>query len=171
MKPVRGMTMVELLIAIAIMAVLAGLGYPVITSMVARARAAGCHSNLRSLGIAMEGYLQDHQQQMPTWQVGRSSKRGTDQVMEIGLLPYVDSTEVFHCPADSKQFRKTGSSYFWNSTQNGLTPSKLAFFGAKNRPDLIPLISDKEAWHPNETTHFLYADSSSSNRLRYTVNP
>ncbi len=86
--------------------------------------------------------------------------------MDTVLASYFESAEAFHCPADKVQFAKNGCSYSWNSYQSGKHVSKLYFFGI--RPESIPLITDKEAWHPGGT-NFLYADLSSSNKPRFGV--
>ncbi len=165
----RGLTLVELLVVLAILAVLVGVAVPVSLSMVAKGREAACLSNLRSIGVGLQGYLQDHNQMLPTLALGRSSRSSQELVLETVLLPYVGGGEdVFHCPADKVQFQQTGSSYNWNLTQNGLHISKVAFFGIEDRPEAVPLVSDKEAWHPGGT-NFLYADSSVSNKLRFAT--
>lgn len=164
----RGFTLVEMLIVLAVVAVLAGVGYPLGRSMVDKGREAACVNQLRTLGAALQGYLQDHGERMPEMTSMRASKTEEAAVLEIVLLPYAGSPGAFRCPADHEQFEKTGSSYLWNSTQNGLHVSQLAFFGIKDRPDRIPLIIDKEAWHPHGS-NFLYADFSSSNRPRFVA--
>jgi prepilin-type N-terminal cleavage/methylation domain-containing protein/prepilin-type processing-associated H-X9-DG protein len=163
-----GFTLVEVLVVVAIIAVLAGVVVPVSLSMVAKGREAACLSNMRSIGVGLQGYLQDHNQMLPTLALGRSDKNSAEPVLETVLLPYVGSEDVFQCPADKEQFAKTGSSYNWNITQNGLHISKVAFFGIEDRPESVPLVSDKEAWHPGGT-NFLYADSSASNKLRFAT--
>jgi prepilin-type N-terminal cleavage/methylation domain-containing protein/prepilin-type processing-associated H-X9-DG protein len=163
-----GFTLTEMLVVLAIIGILAGVAYPISRSMVGKAREAACLTNLRSLGVGLQGYLQEHNNMMPALVQGRASKLDEQPVLETILLPYLESEEAFHCPADQKEFSKTGSSYFWNATQSGLHVSKLAIFGIKDRPDKVPLIYDKEAWHPNKV-NFLYADMSSSNKFRTTV--
>jgi prepilin-type N-terminal cleavage/methylation domain-containing protein/prepilin-type processing-associated H-X9-DG protein len=166
MRKFRGFTMVELLVVIAIIAALAGIGYPVARSFIAKSHEAACLGNLRSLGVALQGYLQEHNQIMPDLQIARASKSEDVAVLDTVLLPYLESPEAFHCPADKIEFEKTGSSYSWNTTQNKRHISELYFFGV--REDVIPLITDKESWHPGGT-NFLFADLSSSNKPRFAV--
>jgi prepilin-type N-terminal cleavage/methylation domain-containing protein/prepilin-type processing-associated H-X9-DG protein len=164
----RGFTLTELLVVIAILAALVGVAAPVSLSMIAKSREASCLGNLRQIGAGLQAYISDNNQRMPILALGRASKSSVEPVLETVLLPYVGSADVFRCPADQKQYEDTGSSYNWNITQNGLHITKLAFFGIEDRPELIPLISDKESWHPNGT-NFLYADSSSSNKARFVT--
>ena len=164
----RGFTLLELIIAIAIIAVLGAIAVPVTLSMLANSREAACLGNLRSIGIGLQGYLQDHNDRLPVLELGRSDKSEDIPVLETVLLEYTGSPEVFHCPEDREQFRKTGSSYNWNVTQNGRHMSKVDFFGIENRPESVPLVSDKEAWHPGGT-NFLYADFSGSSDVRFST--
>jgi prepilin-type N-terminal cleavage/methylation domain-containing protein/prepilin-type processing-associated H-X9-DG protein len=163
-----GFTLVEMLVVIAIIAVLAGIGYPVTQSFIGKSREAACLDKLRALGVGLQQYLQDHGDKMPELEALRAAKTDDVPVLEVVLLPYLETAEAFQCPADQAIFAKSGSSYLWNSTQNGLPASKLVFFGIKDRPDKIPLIIDKEAWHPHGT-NFLFADLGSSNKPRFAA--
>lgn len=168
MMKTRGFTLVELLIVVAIIATLLGIGFPVTRSLVGKSREAKCLNNLRSLGVALQSHIQEHANTLPDLQAGRASKTEDVPVLDVVLLPYLETPDAFLCPADSKEFAKSGCSYLWNSTQSGLPTSQLSFFGITDRPDKIPLITDKEAWHPSGT-NFLYADLSSSNKPRFAV--
>ena len=169
MMKARGFTLTELLITLAVIAALAGVAYPVGRSLLAKSREAACLGQLRALGVALQGYLQDHQQTLPDIAVGRSSRDEEVPVLETVLLPYVESSEAFKCPQDREQYIKSASSYAWNSTQSGRRISELGFFGIdENRPQQIPLIADKESWHPSGT-NVLYADMTSANQLRFTA--
>ena len=166
----RGFTLTEMLVALLIVAVLAGIAWPVGRSMVARSKQAACLTKLRSIGIGLESYLADHNQILPPLEAGRASTREEFPVLETVLLPYMEgSKEAFHCPADHKVFARCGSSYLWNSTQSGRHVNQLAFFGEKARPERIPLVTDKEDWHPNGV-NFLYADQSTSTEVRFSTN-
>ena len=138
MKP-RGFTLIELLVVIAIVAVLGAVGFAIGKTVLGSSREAACLNQLRTLGTALESYLQDNNQTLPTLAAGRSSKEEDTPVLETILLPYLENLEAFHCPQDRKQFAKSGSSYLWNSTQSGLKTSQLSFFGIQDRPDKIPL--------------------------------
>lgn len=168
MKPIRkcGFTLTELLVTIVIIAVLSAIAVPVALSLVEKSRQATCIGNLRQIGVGLQMYLGDNNDHLPELAMGRTSKSSDEPVLETVLLGYVESEEVFHCPSDKTEFRKSGSSYNWNITQNGRDIAELSFFGNDNRPELIPLVSDKEAWH-REKTNFLYADSSASNKVRF----
>lgn len=61
----RGFTLVELLVVVAIVAVLAGLLLPALGSAKAAARRAGCLSNLRQVGLAITLYAGDHDGRIP----------------------------------------------------------------------------------------------------------
>ena len=166
----RGFTLVETMVALGIVVILAGVIWPFTSYYLGRAREASCLQNLNVIGAGLQQYLQDHGDVLPTLKPGRTSKELDVPVMDTELLGYVGNANVFHCPADAKQFRKTGSSYFWNSALNGMAVSKASFFGLRNSPEEIPLASDKESWHPNEV-NILYADSSTSTsaKMRFTA--
>lgn len=165
-----GFTMVELLVVIAIIAVLGGIVYAVSVPMIAKSRQTACLNHLRSIGVALQGYVQDNNQRLPEMEAGRSSKNEDVLVMDTVLAPFLENPEAFRCPQDKEFFDKSGCSYLWNNTQSGRLITELSFFGIEDRPDKIPLISDKEAWHP-DGTNFLYADLSSSSRVRFTAGP
>jgi prepilin-type N-terminal cleavage/methylation domain-containing protein len=162
----RGFTLTELLVVLAVIGTLAGIGIPLARSFIARSREAACLNNLRSLGVGLESYLQDHNGILPPLKVGRVSKTDDAPVLETVLLPYLSSAEAFRCPADNVQFEKSGCSYSWNFFVSDKRLAEVFVFGL--RSNQIPLISDKEAWHPSGT-NFLYADQTSSNKARFAT--
>lgn len=165
----RGFTLTEVLVTIVIIAVLSAIAVPVSLSMVEKSRQATCIGNLRQIGTGLQMYLGDNNDVLPVLALGRSSKDSEEPVLETVLAGYLEGEEVFHCPSDKHEFRKTGCSYNWNITQNGRSVSELSFLGNDERPERIPLVSDKEAWH-NDNTNFLYADSTASTKVRFISN-
>jgi len=93
----RGFTLVELLVVIAIVAVLAALLFPVFSSARAKARESVCTSNLRQLHLAMEMYLQDHDEVFPTSYVATTT--GPYTSWRQAISPYVRNSDVFLCPS------------------------------------------------------------------------
>ncbi|MGC4016257.1 MAG: type II secretion system protein [Luteolibacter sp.] len=167
----RGFTLVELLVTITIIIVLASLSVPLVRRGIAKSRQAACMGKLRNIGVALESYLQDHNRKMPELAAARSSKDEEVKVLETELEPYLPAKDSFQCPADAKEFKKTGSSYIWNSSVNGQLASNLSFLGKDGRPQAIPLVADKESWHPEpKGTNILYADFTASSDLRFTTN-
>jgi len=166
-----GFTLTELLVVLLIIAVLAAIAVPITKSVLARSRMAACLSNLRQIGIGLESYLQDHADTLPNVAAGRKSKLEDVPVLETELASYLTNPETFHCPADHKVFKESGCSYIWNSTQSGRNRFRLEFFGKSGNDKRIPLVIDKEDWHPGENgSNFLYADLSASNKVKFGVN-
>lgn len=85
MKRKSGITLLELLTVVAIIALLMALMLPVIHGARARAHRTACSSNLHQLAAAVVMYRNDY------------SKLPSAQVL---LLPYVKDTRIFACPAD-----------------------------------------------------------------------
>ena len=61
----RGFTLIEMLVVIAIIVVLAGILFPVISKARDKARQATCISNQRQIAITLMGYAQDHDERLP----------------------------------------------------------------------------------------------------------
>ena len=63
----RGFTLIELLVVIAIIAILAAILFPVFAQAREAARKASCLSNCKQLGLAMQMYAQDYDENLPGW--------------------------------------------------------------------------------------------------------
>lgn len=108
-------TLIELLTVIAIIAVLAGLLFPVFMTARAKAREISCVSNLRQVGLAIRMYAQDYDELYP-WAVDPTDKYTPEiwapypefqaqipfmPMMHEALQPYVRSKDLFRCPSDT----------------------------------------------------------------------
>jgi prepilin-type N-terminal cleavage/methylation domain-containing protein/prepilin-type processing-associated H-X9-DG protein len=173
----RAFTLIELIAVIAIVAILAALAFPVTARVTQGAKAAGCISNLNSIGVALNLYLGEHNQIMPSLQAGRATTSGTSSnipVIDNTLNAYARDPRVFACPADNAGlYASTGTSYFWNSAIDGQSTANLHFiFNSNNQhASLIPLLSDKQAFHPYATNkvNLLYADGHASQDLNFVT--
>lgn len=81
----QGFTLIELLVVIAIMAILAALLFPSIAGAIDRAKIAKCMSNLRQIGIAVAGYADSNNQDLPINSPGPSSKHDLWGMDAVGL--------------------------------------------------------------------------------------
>jgi prepilin-type N-terminal cleavage/methylation domain-containing protein/prepilin-type processing-associated H-X9-DG protein len=173
----RAFTLIELIAVISIIAILVAIAFPVSSHVVQGAKAAGCVSNLRGLGVALNLYLGEHNQVMPNLLAGRSSTSGTSQnlpVIDNTLNTYARDPRVFACPADNAGLAaSTGTSYFWNSAIDGQSTAHLHFILNSNSQSAgeIPLLSDKQGFHPyaSNKVNLLYADGHATQDLNFTT--
>jgi prepilin-type N-terminal cleavage/methylation domain-containing protein/prepilin-type processing-associated H-X9-DG protein len=166
----RGFTLVEILVSIGIITVIAALAIPSFRIAQARAGSAKCVSHLRSLGVALNLYLADHQMIMPDIEAGRALKTEEVPVIDNTLDGYVDDQAVFTCPAGRRIAEKSGTSYYWNSALRGQSVASLSLFWLKD-PTRIPVLVDKEGWHQyvKDKVNHLFADGHVANELRLIV--
>jgi prepilin-type N-terminal cleavage/methylation domain-containing protein len=160
--PRRAFTLVEMLVVVAIIAVLAGILFPVFSRSREQARKTGCTSNLSQIGKAVLLYSADAGEFLP--QVDpREDNDGTswDQCppLHVVLGSYAKSTAIFRCPSDATWYRSLAegghgwgvTSYGWVVLFNGTgiaDPQPLddpTFLGVDLRP--YPYLLDAENFH------------------------
>jgi prepilin-type N-terminal cleavage/methylation domain-containing protein/prepilin-type processing-associated H-X9-DG protein len=167
-------TLVELIVVIAIVAVLTALAIPASSRVIQAGKTSSCFSNLHQLGVALNLYLADHNQVMPMLAAGRKSISENVPVIDNTLTQYVNDPKVFACPADNAGLAAaTGTSYYWNSALSGQTMTNLHFMLLSQSTSEIPILSDKQGFHPYESNkvNLLYADGHASADVRFLTSP
>ena len=158
-----GFTLIELLVVLAIIGILAGLLLPTLGRAKATAKGIACLSNLHQVGIALQLYVGDNNNRMPTMYDRTNSTLFAGPSPDMVLSNQLANANVLRCPADQWQvFETSGSSYSWMSALNGQSASSLNLYGIEQETR-IPLMFDKEkAFHSargaGREINFLYAD-------------
>jgi len=172
----EGFTLIELMVVVAVIAILASLAVPVYKRVIQSGRATACVSNLRQISVGLGAYLGDHNNVMPTLQTARASISVNVPVIDNTLSTYLTNPKVFACPADVNGFaQSTGTSYFWNVAINGQTATNLSFLpqilASQNTqlPSQIPIMADKEGFHPYmaNKVNVLYADGHATKDISF----
>lgn len=92
-------TLIELLVVISIIAILASIALPVFNSATEKARAASDAANLKNIGLGINAYLNDNEDQM-------FGAGGTDAWPTTLQKKYVPDWKVFHSPFDRREKRE-----------------------------------------------------------------
>lgn len=139
----RGFTLIEILIVIAIIALLTAILFPVFSAARENARRVSCISNLRQIGMGLMQYTQDYDEHNTRQWVGSSGD--SDAISSYkwmdAIFPYVKSEQLFDCPShalpshvetriyDKYQFR-TGRKW-------GSYAANLAYYDVDLDPDPV----------------------------------
>ena len=115
---VRAFSLVELLVVMAIIALLASLLLPSLSGAQAKGRQIACLNNLRQMQLAWTMYLGEHNNTMPenkmtgsglldcvsttnSWVTGNAQASADPLLIKQGsIFPYTPNLQVYRCPAD-----------------------------------------------------------------------
>lgn len=105
MKQRNAFTLIELLIVIAIIAILAAMLFPVMAQAKVAAKRASSISNMKQIGVALQVYLADYDDATPPLYYFDSNNTVIPSAQgfyywPLLLLPYAKSEDIFLCPAD-----------------------------------------------------------------------
>ena len=168
---------------ISIISILAALLLPALSRAKESGRATVCLSNLRQIGIALQVYVADNNNKLPSMSdiyPGVTNQfPGPDMVLSNAL----GNLRVLHCPSDRWPgdktlpyaqksptfFEQTGCSFAWNTFLNGQDADRFNVLGLQFDPHHMPLFWDKEKFHlargESKAKNFLYADGHIKNLL------
>ena len=90
----KGFTLVELLIVIAIIALLAAILFPVFARARESARRSSCQSNQKQLALGLLAYTNDYDERFPAI---------TAETWFVQIQPYVKSQQVLRCPSAPRE--------------------------------------------------------------------
>jgi prepilin-type N-terminal cleavage/methylation domain-containing protein len=93
----RGLTIVELLVVLAIVAVSLALGLPAIQHSIQDARRSQCKNNMKQLGLALHNYHEVYAALAPGW-ISRDGTPGTGarSGWQVAILPFVDQAPLYN---------------------------------------------------------------------------
>jgi prepilin-type N-terminal cleavage/methylation domain-containing protein/prepilin-type processing-associated H-X9-DG protein len=92
-------TLIEMIVVLAVIAIMASITYPVYTSISEHAKATKDMSNLRQIGLLMQTYLNDKDQILPVTAIWP----GTNANPTSGLYPkYLGTRKIFQSPFDKR---------------------------------------------------------------------
>ena len=104
----RAFTLVEILIVVALVAMLAAFLWPVFERMRSGRNKASCQSNLKQIGLGLMQYIRDYDEKWPPARA--TSLTGWSDV----VMPYIKSEQIFQCPAWGRTDAQFSTDYFYN---------------------------------------------------------
>ncbi len=163
-------TLLELVVVVSVILVLALIAYPATQYVLQGSRATACTGNLRQLAVGLGLFLADNNQHMPELRAARAQLSDEVPVIDNTLDRYLSDKRVFACPGDKARLWQTsGTSYYWNVALNGQSLASLNFLHVVEDHSRIPVLSDKEAFHPytENKVNLLYADGHATKEAKF----
>ena len=173
MKRLRAFTLVELIVVIAIIAILVGLTIPNVTRVINKSRNVVCMNNLRQIGTAVRLYITDNDNTFPTIEMSPNETPIYPPEVEAKpmletLIPYGVTLNTLRCPRDVttvNYFGSVSNSYQWLprvDDENGIAPMIYRRGTARlAKPSRVRIVCDQEAVHDG-LVNWLFADGSVS---------
>lgn len=112
----KAFTLIEMLVVIAIIAILAGLLMPALTRARKEARKTHCLNNQKQVGIYLAMYAMDHRGRYPSVSFPHVDGRAYDSSLSIAQLwpDYADNQELFHCVMTNHEVSLIAEDVFGN---------------------------------------------------------
>ncbi len=161
----RGFSLVELIVVIAVIAVLLSITVPVISKVRQMAYRMRCRTNLHGIAHGLRMFLDDNDNFMPDACRMPSLKLNDKKPITHFLDEYVDNNDVYCCPADlnKEYFKREGTSYEFNAMLAGKQVSKTFLVTkGKQKEKNIHVLNDYKPFHGEAgkpgAVNYLYAD-------------
>lgn len=156
----RALTLVEVLVVFAIVAVLTGLLLAAVPQVRKSAERIECAANLHQIGLAFQMYRDNHGGQFPAAARVPSVTPELPSIAQA-LETYTEGRRIFRCPSDARYFAAEGVSYEYpGEFRGGVTLETLQAQGRAS--DRLWLLHDFDAVHGSRHSatarNFLYAD-------------
>ncbi|BCM88382.1 hypothetical protein IAD21_00213 [Abditibacteriota bacterium] len=166
-------TLIEVLVVVAIIAILAAILFPVFARARENARRSTCQSNLRQIALGIAQYVQDYDEKFPLGVVNRTLLPTTGTyAWGDAVQTYIKSLQVYQCPSEPIPadpdprvgFNNTISGYMDYGYNASFWARRGTFNAAGDcydgQPLLRPTVSLADLEHPSLTV--LVADGSST---------
>lgn len=158
----RGFSLIELLVVMAILAILVAFLLPALQKAREKGRQAVCANNLRQIGLAFHMYANDWNGWLPYDNV---NKGGSDFTWDRTLMPYLNAGDpnnfyqrthikIVHCPSD-RIVRRT------NFGPRSYTMNRYLSWGAN--PIFLKIIAVHQIKYPSKTVFLCEAWSAVKN--------
>ena len=160
----KGFSLIELLTVIAIIAILAGIIFPVFSSAKEKARTTVCQSNLKQLALAAMMYADDNNKCYPPAYNSRMHVWTNENVL---YYQYVKNREIFYCPdspyteglsevpwgikaADEESYKRASTmNYTANINLMGFNNHGFKYTKVKTPANVIIVMDGGSAYLPN----------------------
>jgi prepilin-type N-terminal cleavage/methylation domain-containing protein/prepilin-type processing-associated H-X9-DG protein len=168
----RRFTLIELLAAIAIIAILMGLLLQGVNLAKRKSRMSVCAGQLRQIGMAVHMYANSYEDYLPNAsRLTPDTTTGRDSLKNL-LAGEITEDAVYHCPADTEPdslFADVGTSYEWNSFVSGkrIDRSTFTILDIEIKP---PIVGDGDPFHENVGRNYLYPDGHVSQNFEVLIN-
>lgn len=148
----HAISILEVLVAVGIVALLAALLLASVSRTRASARSVECLSNLRQIGVGFQSYALDNLGRFP-------DPLAQATTWEAVLRSYLSSLKLLRCPADEEVYPTLGSSYDWRDGGDPGTSVAGRDIGGC-RSDAVLAFDALPGWHRKKTMNVIRIDGS-----------